>query len=57
MESRTDNTIVVIPSYNEARTIGVIVRTIAAMDMSILVIDDGSIDATERVALDNGALV
>ena len=57
MESRTDNTIVVIPSYNEARTIGVIVRTIAAMDMSVLVIDDGSIDATERVALDNGAMV
>ena len=57
MESRSDNTIVVIPSYNEARTIGVIVRNIVAMDMSVLVIDDGSIDATERVALDNGAMV
>ena len=57
MESRTENIIVVIPSYNEARTIGVIVRNIVAMDMSVLVIDDGSIDATERVALDNGAMV
>lgn len=57
MESRTDNTIVIIPSYNEARTIGKIVRDIVKIGLNVLVIDDGSIDHTEREALDNGALV
>jgi len=57
MESKKDNTIVVIPSYNEARTIGGIVLDIARMSLSVLVIDDGSTDNTERAALDNGALV
>ncbi len=57
MGSRTDNTIVVIPSYNESRTIGDIVRDIVNMDLTVLVIDDGSSDHTERVALDNGAMV
>ncbi len=57
MGSRIDNTIVVIPSYNEARTIGGIVRDIVKMGMSVLVVDDGSVDSTERAALDNGAMV
>jgi len=47
----------VIPSYNEYRTIGDIVRDIVKMGLSILVVDDGSSDNTERMALDNGALV
>lgn len=57
MEARTDNTIVVIPSYNEARTIGKIVKDIVNMNLSVLVIDDGSYDNTEREALDHGAMV
>jgi glycosyltransferase involved in cell wall biosynthesis len=57
MEARIDNTIVVIPSYNEARTIGEIVRGVVRMGMTVLVIDDGSSDMTERIALDNGAMV
>ena len=57
MESRPDNTLTIIPSYNEARTIGAIVRDIVRMDMNVLVIDDGSGDNTERIALDNGAMV
>ena len=57
MESRKNNTIVIIPSYNEARTIGGIVLDIVEMGLSVLVIDDGSTDNTERAALDNGALV
>ena len=57
MESRADNTIVIIPSYNEARTIGKIVKDIVNMGLSVLVIDDGSYDNTEREALDHGALV
>jgi len=51
------NTIVVIPSYNEAKTIGSLVRDLVEMGMSVLVVDDGSIDATERIALDSGAMV
>ncbi|MDP8259273.1 MAG: glycosyltransferase family 2 protein [Candidatus Aadella gelida] len=57
MAARTENTIVIMPSYNEARTIGTIVRKIAGMGVSVLVIDDGSSDNTERVALDAGAMV
>ncbi|MBL7072822.1 MAG: glycosyltransferase family 2 protein [Candidatus Omnitrophica bacterium] len=57
MESGKNNTIVIIPSYNEARTIGGIVLDIVRMGLSVLVIDDGSTDNTERAALDNGALV
>lgn len=57
MGARADNTIVVIPSYNEARTIGGIVRDTVNMGLDVLVIDDGSSDHTERIALDNGAMV
>ncbi|MEA3489899.1 MAG: glycosyltransferase family 2 protein [Candidatus Omnitrophota bacterium] len=57
MGSTKDNTIVVIPSYNEARTIGGIVSDIVEMGLSVLVIDDGSVDNTERIALDSGAMV
>ncbi|MFC1480094.1 glycosyltransferase family 2 protein [Candidatus Omnitrophota bacterium] len=57
MGARIDNTIAVIPSYNEAGTIGEIVQNIVRMGMSVLVIDDGSTDNTERIALDSGAMV
>ena len=57
MEARADNTIAIIPSYNEARTIGKIVKDIVNMGIGVLVIDDGSYDNTEREALDNGAMV
>lgn len=57
MEARADNTIVVIPSYNEAGTIGNIVRDIVGMGFGVLVIDDGSTDDTQREALEDGAMV
>ncbi|MGB2599490.1 MAG: glycosyltransferase family 2 protein [Candidatus Omnitrophota bacterium] len=57
MEAGTGNTIVIIPSYNEARTIGKIVKDIVNMALSVLVVDDGSSDYTEREALDHGAMV
>ena len=57
MESRKDNTIVIIPSYNEGRTIGQVVTEIVDMGLNVLVVDDGSNDNTERVALDSGAMV
>ena len=57
MEAQASNTIVVIPSYNEAMTIGSIVRDVTSMGFSVLVIDDGSRDNTRGEALDNGAMV
>lgn len=57
MGARNDNTIIIIPALNEARTIGAIVKSVVASGFNVLVIDDGSSDATEREALDNGALV
>ena len=57
MEATVNNTIVVIPSYNEALTIGSIVRDVTGMGFNVLVIDDGSSDNTRAEALDNGAMV
>lgn len=57
MESKIDNTIVIIPSFNEAKSIGEVVRSTTELGLSALVIDDGSIDNTQRIALDNGAMV
>ena len=57
MESKIDNTIVIIPSFNEAKSIGEVVRNTTELGLSALVIDDGSIDNTQRIALDNGAMV
>jgi len=57
MEATRDNTIVIIPAYNEARAIGGVVRGVAAAGFRALVIDDGSSDDTQKEALDNGAMV
>ncbi|MBL7156855.1 MAG: glycosyltransferase family 2 protein [Candidatus Omnitrophica bacterium] len=47
---------VLIPSYNEEKTIGDIVRKIKEAGFEVIVIDDGSTDNTEKVATENGAL-
>jgi glycosyltransferase involved in cell wall biosynthesis len=57
MGSRKDNTIVIIPSFNEARTIGTLIRGLVPGGLDVLVIDDGSSDNTECEALDAGAMV
>jgi glycosyltransferase involved in cell wall biosynthesis len=57
MGPKIDNTVIVIPAYNEARTIGSIARDLVGTGFSVLVVDDGSQDGTEREALDNGAMV
>lgn len=48
---------VVIPSYNEARTIGPIVRTLKARGLVTYVVDDGSSDGTGEIARTAGAVV
>jgi glycosyltransferase involved in cell wall biosynthesis len=49
----------VVPAYNEAATIGSVVRSIGehAPDCDVLVVDDGSTDDTQRIAQDAGARV
>lgn len=46
---------VIIPTYNESRTIGGIVADIKKRGLDVLVIDDGSTDDTGRIAQMHGA--
>lgn len=48
---------VIIPSYNEEKTIGDLVKEISAEGLDILVIDDGSKDRTAELAKASGAHV
>jgi glycosyltransferase involved in cell wall biosynthesis len=56
---RTRRVIAVVPAYNEEGAIGTIVDEIRAFDASfdVVVIDDGSTDATAKVAAEHGAAV
>lgn len=51
------NTCVIIPTYNEAMTIGELLRRIGKQGLKVVVIDDGSTDDTARIAQENGAAV
>ena len=53
----TDGVWVVIPAYLEAEAIGTIVRETAEAGYSVVVVDDGSTDATATVARRAGAHV
>lgn len=48
---------VLIPTYNEAKTIASLVRQIRSQHLDTLVIDDGSTDNTYQIARDSGAIV
>jgi len=48
---------VIIPTYNEARAIGGIVKKVRQQSLDVLVVDDGSSDNTGTVAQAQGALV
>ncbi len=48
---------VVIPAYNEERAIGRVLEEIPAWVDQVIVADNGSSDATARVAAANGAQV
>lgn len=52
------NTLIVIPAYNEKKSIGDVIRKIknSYPEIDILVINDGSRDDTARLALDSGAI-
>jgi len=52
-----DATVIVIPSYNEEHAIGGVVLELTASWPHVVVIDDGSTDATGAVAGRSGAIV
>ncbi len=51
------NICVLIPSYNEAKTIGRIIKDVRAMGLAVYVVDDGSSDDTAAIARAEGAIV
>jgi glycosyltransferase involved in cell wall biosynthesis len=48
---------VLIPSYNEAKTIGSLVMELRAKALTVYVVDDGSTDKTAKIAEAEGAVV
>ena len=48
---------VLIPSYNEARTIGAITKELTSRGLTVYVVDDGSTDDTAAIAAGQGAVV
>lgn len=59
MTSSADPVLVIVPAWNEERNVGTTVREIlrAGEGYDVAVIDDGSTDATARVAREAGAIV
>jgi len=51
------NVCILIPAYNESRTIGQVVSKARRITDSVVVVDDGSQDDTARIAQDSGAIV
>lgn len=51
------NFLVIMPAYNESRFIGDLVKTLRAVPVEVLVVDDGSTDGTGDLAREAGAQV
>lgn len=47
----------IVPAYNAAQTVGVVVEGLRSLDVPILVVDDGSNDGTSESARASGAVV
>lgn len=54
---RVDRAVVVVPAFNEEATVGVVVSGILASGLSVVVVDDGSVDRTSARARAAGAAV
>lgn len=48
---------VIIPTYNEAKTIADIIKKVKLLGLDVIVVDDGSTDSTFQIAADNAAIV
>ena len=59
IESGLPRTIVVIPAYNEEEALPAVLRQLAdtVSELDVIVVDDGSTDATASVARDAGVQV
>jgi len=49
--------LVIIPAFNEAATIAQVVDGVLALNLNVLVVDDGSTDPTSELAANAGAMV
>lgn len=54
---RDKKVFVIIPAYNEAATIGDTIKAIPPFVDTVIVVDDGSVDASATIAAEHGALV
>ena len=50
-------TCVVIPTYNEAKSIAGLVKEIQGLNLEVIIVDGGSQDDTSQIAQENGATV
>jgi glycosyltransferase involved in cell wall biosynthesis len=55
--TRTGDVLVVIPAFNEERSVGPVVTSVRALGYPALVVDDGSVDRTADTAAAAGAVV
>ncbi len=53
----SDRVLVIIPAWNEAATVADVVSSVRSAGFDVLVVNDGSSDATGRLAADAGAVV
>ena len=57
MPSAIGKVLVIVPAWNEAASVGGVVRELVDAGFDVLVVDDGSSDATRELASDAGAVV
>jgi glycosyltransferase involved in cell wall biosynthesis len=57
MSARHGDVVVVVPAFNEERTVGKVVRGLVGAGLDCVVVDDGSADATAARAREAGAVV
>ena len=57
-QGQYDRVLVVVPAYNEARSLGMVLDGIQQhCSFDVVVVDDNSLDATRAIALEHGAVV
>jgi glycosyltransferase involved in cell wall biosynthesis len=50
-----DKTCILIPAYNAEATLGLVLTRAKSLGMDIIVVNDGSVDGTKKIATENGA--